>query len=150
MIANVELRRVDPSNRDYLQLADALDTYYFEVVGPIQAQYAEVNRAENFACRIVAYVGKEILGCGCWKAVDAQTGEIKRMYVLPKHRRKGVASAIIHALETDIYRSGCKRIILETARTTLESAAFYRSVGYQEAEYYGSPAGAENCRCFEK
>ena len=40
--------------------------------------------------------------------------------------------------------------MLETARTTPGSAALYRALGYRETDYYGSPAGAENCLCFEK
>ena len=48
------------------------------------------------------------------------------------------------------FGSACHKMILETASTTPESAAFYLALGYTEIGYYGSPAGAENCRCFEK
>ena len=90
------------------------------------------------------------VGCGCWKIIDGENAEIKRIYVLPNCRRSGIARRIICALEEDVLRSGRSRVILETARTTMDSAALYTSLGYQEMDYYGSPAGAENCRCFEK
>ena len=92
----------------------------------------------------------EIIACGCWKVIDTESAEVKRIYVLPEYRRKGAATQIIRTLEEDILRSGRTRIILETARTTADSAALYTSLGFREIDYYGSPAGAENCRCFEK
>ena len=50
----------------------------------------------------------------------------------------------------DAAAQGKEHIVLETARTTPGSAALYRALGYRETDYYGSPAGVENCLCFEK
>ena len=54
------------------------------------------------------------------------------------------------ALEQDAAKHGFTKAILETARTTEDSAALYTKLGYRVIPYYGSPAGAENCLCFEK
>ena len=94
--------------------------------------------------------GDAAAGCGCWKRVDEHTIEVKRIFIAPAFRRQGIASAIIGALERDAACHGYTRAILETARTTGDSAALYHKLGYQEIAYYGSPAGADNCRCFEK
>lgn len=146
----MELRFVDAKSADYRMLAQKLDDYYFSLVGDVHLRYAEANRPENMACLIVAYDGDVPMGCGCWKAVDETTAEVKRIYVLPQYRRQGVASAIIRKLEESIRASRYQRILLETARTTSDSHALYLSLGYREIGYYGSPAGAENCRCFLK
>ena len=79
-----------------------------------------------------------------------RTFEVKRIYIAPEFRRKGVASAVIAALEQDAAKHGFTKAILETARTTEDSAALYTKLGYRVIPYYGSPAGAENCLCFEK
>lgn len=146
----MELRKVDPSSADFRVLAAKLDEYYFELVGDVQLRYAEANRPENFPCLMVAYEDDAPVACGCWKPIDAATAEVKRIYVLPEHRRKGIASALITAVEEDARSTGRTHFILETARTTADSASLYLSLGYEEIDYYGSPAGAENCRCFEK
>lgn len=146
----MELRFVTAENQDYAMLAQKLDEYYFELVGDVQLRYAEANHPKNFACLAVVYEQDAPIACGCWKAVDEQTAEIKRIYVLPAYRRKGAASMIVKALEKDLLHTGRRHIILETARTTPDSAALYSSLGYQIVDYYGSPAGAENCLCFEK
>lgn len=146
----MELRFVSPSSKDYAILAKQLDDYYFSLVGDVHLRYADANRPENMACRIIAYEGNTPVGCGCWKALDEETAEVKRIYVLPEFRRKGIATAIIDLLESHILASGYGKALLETARTTGDSHSLYLSLGYKEIPYYGSPAGAENCRCFLK
>ncbi len=146
----MELRFVDAGNKDYLMLAQKLDEYYFTLVGDVQLRYAEANRPENMACLIVAYDNEIPIGCGCWKRVNQTTAEVKRIFIMPEYRRQGVASAIIRKLEGSIAQAGYCHSILETARTTNDSKALYLSLGYQEIDYFGSPAGAENCLCFEK
>lgn len=146
----MELRFVSPKCPDYAMLAKKLDEYYISLVGDVHLRYASINDPKNMACIIVAYEGSTPIGCGCWKAVDEETAEVKRIYVLPDYRRRGVASAIIDLLESHICASGYQKVLLETARTTGDSKALYLSLGYREIPYYGSPAGAENCRCFLK
>ena len=146
----MELRFVPAEDQDFAMLTQKLDEYYLDVVGEIHLRYAPFNHPSKFASRIVAYEGKTPVACGCWKVIDEERAEIKRIYVLPKCRRSGFARRIILELEADIIRSGRSHVILETARTTMDSAALYTSLGYEEIDYYGSPAGAENCRCFEK
>ena len=146
----MEIRFVDPKNQDFAHLAELLDAYYFQLVGDVHLRYAAYNRPENFNCLTVVYEDNAAIACGCWKALDEETAEIKRIYVLPTYRRRGAASMIVNVLEEDISKTGRRHIILETARTTPDSAALYRSLGYQVVDYYGSPAGADNCLCFEK
>lgn len=146
----LELRFVDAENRDFHDLTAALDEYYFMLVGEVEKRYAKYNLPHLFNCRIVAYKDGAPAGCGAWKQIDETTFEVKRIYIAPEFRRQGVASAIIAALEQDARANGFTHAILETARTTADSAALYTKSGYHVIDYYGSPAGAENCLCFEK
>lgn len=150
MNENLRIAFVGPESEDFIYLANKLDEYYFEVVGAVQARYADANHPKNFDRRAIVYDGERPVACGCWKAHDAREGELKRIYVLPEYRRTGVATLLVKKLEADMAAAGHSYIILETARTTPPSAAFYRYMGYTERDYYGSPAGAENCLCFEK
>lgn len=141
---------VTASSGDFRMLAAKLDAYYFTLVGDIQLQYAEPNRPENMTALAVCYDGETPIACGAWKALDGNTAEIKRIYVEPEYRRKGAATALIRALEKSVADSGCRKLILETAVDTTGSHQLYLSLGYHIRNYYGSPAGAENCLCFEK
>lgn len=141
---------VPASSPDFRMLAAKLDEYYFELVGDIQNRYAEVNRPENMTALAVAYENDTPIACGAWKRIDATTAELKRLYVLPQFRRKGVARSLIASLEADAAAAGIRRMILETAVDTADSHRLYLSAGYRIMDYYGSPAGAENCLCFHK
>lgn len=146
----MEIRFVQPESADFRTLAAALDAYYFSLVGDIQLKYAEPNRPENMNALAVAYEGEIPIACGAWKAVDGETAEIKRIYVKEEYRRRGAASALIRTLEENAALSGRHKLILETAVDTTGSHALYLSLGYQLRDYYGSPAGADNCMCFHK
>ena len=146
----MEIRFVQTDCADFRELAALLDAYYFTLVGDIQLKYAEPNRPENMNALAVAYEGETPIACGAWKAVDDQTAEIKRIYVREEYRRRGVAGAVIRALEESTVQSGRHKLILETAVDTTGSHQLYLSLGYQMRDYYGSPAGAENCLCFHK
>ncbi len=141
---------VSPENRDFRSLAAQLDAYYYTLVGDVQDRYADVNRPENMDALAVAYVGEKAVACGAWKARGQTIAEIKRIYVLPEYRRQGVATALIRALEENALAKGMRKFLLETATTTGQSHGLYLSLGYRITDYYGSPAGAENCLCFVK
>lgn len=146
----MEARFVTAESQDFRDLAAKLDAYYFEVVGDVQLRYAAYNDPKHFDRLLVVYEGEIAVACGCWKQIDPTTAEMKRLYVLPAYRRRGIATLIMTTLEQDAAAAGFRHFILETARTTMDSAALYLSLGYHEIDYYGSPAGAEFCRCFEK
>lgn len=146
----MEIRVVSPNSTDFRALAALLDAYYFTLVGDIQLKYAEPNRPENMNALLVAYEGEKAIACGAWKAIDAETAELKRIYVLPEYRCQGVATAMIRALEDSIATTGRNKLILETAVDTSSSHQLYLSLGYKLRDYYGSPAGADHCMCFHK
>lgn len=146
----LELRFVDAENRDFHDLTAKLDEYYFMLVGEVRSATPSTTCRICLTGRIVAYEDGKPAGCGAWKKIDEGTFEVKRIYIAPEFRRKGVASAVIAALEQDAVKHGFNKAILETARTTEDSAALYTKLGYRVIPYYGSPAGAENCLCFEK
>ena len=146
----MEIRFVSAESADFRSLAAQLDAYYFALVGDIQLKYAEPNRPENMNALVVAYEGEIPIACGAWKAIDHETAEIKRIFVAPAYRRKGAASRVIRSLEENVLASGRRKLILETAVDTSGSHALYLSLGYKLRDYYGSPAGAENCMCFHK
>jgi putative acetyltransferase len=61
-----------------------------------------------------AWENGELLGCGALKELDAQQGEIKSMRTSARHRRKGVARAILDYIIGEAERRGYDRLSLET------------------------------------
>ena len=102
----MELRFVDAENTDLLELAGRLDEYYFSIVGEVHRRYAKYNDPHLFGCRLVVYEDGCAAGCGCWKRTDAHTVELKRIYVRPEYRRRGIAGAVLRALEGNAAEQG--------------------------------------------
>src|ERR1051325_8933983 len=78
---------------------------------------------------VICYSESEAVGCGAFRPCDQATVEIKRMFVKPEFQRRGIARAILGAVEVEARRRGYKRSILETANRQPEAIALYRACG---------------------
>ncbi len=61
-----------------------------------------------------AWSGKELLGCGALKELDARHGEIKSMRTAAAHRRNGVGRAVLEHILEEARRRRYARLSLET------------------------------------
>lgn len=85
----------------------------------------------------VARSGDEIVGCGAYRPVDNSTIEIKRMFVAPPFRGRGVARALLSAIEGEGRRNGFSRSVLETGNLQPEAIALYQACGYTSTKPFG-------------
>jgi len=63
-------------------------------------------------------------------------GEIKRMYVRPAFRRKGIARALVETVLKDARQTGYTSLRLDSTRFMQEAHTLYRSVGFREIGPY--------------
>jgi putative acetyltransferase len=70
-----------------------------------------------------AWDGAMLLGCGAMKELDAAHGEIKSMHTAHRHRRRGVASAILAHLIDEARLRNYRRLSLETGSMAAYAAA---------------------------
>lgn len=78
----------------------------------------------------------QIAGLACMKKLRDRTGEIKRMYVRPPFRRKGIGRALVKHLIQEAGLIGYTRIWLDSPRSWKAAHGLYRSVGFEEIEPY--------------
>lgn len=106
---------------------------------------------------LIAWLDGEPVGCGGWRTLshfDEDSGltedvaEIKRVYVTPKARNRGVATALLKALEDSARESGKRRVVLETGLAQPEAIAFYTKMGYERIPNYGYYKDAPDCVSF--
>lgn len=79
---------------------------------------------------LVAYDGKDPVACGGLRALDAETGEIKRMFVTARARGRGHARALLAELERRAAAAGQRRLRLLTTEVLREARALYEAAGY--------------------
>jgi GNAT superfamily N-acetyltransferase len=99
--------------------------------------------AEGNGAFLVGYVNDEAVACGAVRRIDARTGEIKRMYVVPAHRGKRHGAVVLAALGREARRLGLSRLVLETGDRNPEAVTLYTRVGFARippfGEYVESP-----------
>lgn len=90
------------------------------------------------------------VGCGAIRRMDAGTAEIKRMYVIPKHRSMGAGRAILEKLEHVALELGVTRIVLESGVRQPEAIALYEHSGFVKVPLFGEYVGSPLSVCMEK
>jgi GNAT superfamily N-acetyltransferase len=107
---------------------------------------------------LLAYDERERpVATGGWRTQDRNAegywdgdAEIKRMYVIPEGRGKGLARRMLAALEEDARAAGRIRMVLETGDQQPEAIALYASSGYTVCEKFGHYREYESSICMAK
>lgn len=99
---------------------------------------------------LVAREGGRAVGCGAIRLLDATSAEVKRMYVEPDHRGKGVGRFVLESLEAAARRMGVRRLVLETGDQQDAAIALYRRAGFSRVDCWGEYATSPTSVCFEK
>jgi GNAT superfamily N-acetyltransferase len=90
------------------------------------------------------------VACGGICRFDETRAELKRMFVLPDARGRGLGRALLLALEDEARALGYTAIVLETGVQQDAALGLYEAAGYRPIPCYGEYAGQEISRCFEK
>ncbi|MFY0644714.1 MAG: GNAT family N-acetyltransferase [Bacteroidia bacterium] len=146
----IELVRTDSSHPDFVNLVKHLDAYLAEADGAEHAFYDQFNKIDHLNYVVLVYSMNKAVGCGAIQEAEAGTMEIKRMFVQPDHRGRGIASVILSDLEKWSMELHCFKSKLETGRKQQAAVRLYMSRGYDRIPNYGQYKGMENSLCFEK
>jgi putative acetyltransferase len=142
--------KTNSANTDFIRLVQQLDADLAERDGADHSFYAQFNKITMIQHVIVAYENNEAVACGAFKQFDDASAEIKRMYVLPTHRNKGIAAAVLQQLEQWAKEEGYTSAVLETGMKQPEAIRLYEKSGYSRISNYGQYAGVENSVCMKK
>ena len=79
-------------------------------------------------------------GCITLRRFDASTGEVKRLWVRPSFRGRGLARELVQRVLDSAREVGYSRLVLDTLDTMTDAMALYRSMGFRDIEpYYDNP-----------
>jgi DNA-binding MarR family transcriptional regulator/GNAT superfamily N-acetyltransferase len=148
MTAVIEIRPVDPTDRDarqcvgaYFAELDRRSESGFDPGAGISAEPHElVPPAGSF---LIAYLHGEPVGCGAVKHHADAPSELKRMWVAESARGLGIGRRLLTELEACAIRSGASTARLETNRALVEAIAMYRSAGYVEVPAFNDEPFAD-------
>lgn len=97
------------------------------------------------AIQLVAFVEKEnnVIGWCCAR-MFAPEAELLKITVIPRSKRTGVASLLLHHLIKSCDDAGCNKIFLEVREKNQTARSFYEKIGFRQKsirkKYYSEPA----------
>lgn len=130
---------------EYIALTQA------EIGQPIPTGFGELPEPLRDECRypdrhyrapgalLLAFAGHRPVGCVGLLPVSENTAEVKRLYVRPALRGRGVAADLMERIHRHAAGQGFARLVLDVLPTRTAVISFYRCLGYVDAEPHPSP-----------
>jgi ribosomal protein S18 acetylase RimI-like enzyme len=85
---------------------------------------------------ILAYYNGEVAGCVAVHSLDHDVCEMKRLYVLPMFRGRGIGRHLVLAILKQAQMMGYLRMRLDSIPSMEAAQALYKSVGFYEIDAY--------------
>jgi putative acetyltransferase len=138
---------------DARRLIAALDAHLASRYPPEQRFGPNLKPAQiapGLGTFVIARAEGRAIGCGALRLLDERTAEVKRMYVEPKLRGRGVAKQILDQLELVAATLGARKLVLETGVYQEEAIGLYVRAGFKRVDCWGEYATATTSVCYEK
>lgn len=147
----VVYKRTVASNHDFKKLIVDLDKDLWARYPDIQQNFAPFNFVDDSFRVILAQEDEAPVGCGCFRPMkEKDVVEIKRMYVAPIFRSKGVGKMILKKLEHWAMEEKFVLAKLETGINQPEAIAAYEKSGYVRIPNFEPYIGVKESICMMK
>lgn len=136
----MKIEDVDPATPAVQRLVAESDAYMAQLYPAESNHFDDALALKRPNVRFVAaFEGDAVVGCGAVKTLDDDGlyGEIKRVFVAPGHRGRGISKALMAVLEGHLVERGVTIARLETGILQPEAIGLYRRLGYVERGPYG-------------
>jgi putative acetyltransferase len=150
MIIGPTIKRTTSADKDFQMLITHLDHELWNELKEDQATYDQFNKVPDISTVLIIYQGQQPVACGCFKEIDANTVEIKRMFVEKEWRGKGLSKLILNELEQWAIEKGFENAILETSIHFTTARQLYESSGYTIIPNYPPYQGLTESVCMKK
>lgn len=95
---------------------------------------------------LLAFENDAPAGCVALRAHDEDSAEVKRLYVRPAYRGRGMGRALIEAAIGAARARGCARLLLDSLPSMREALALYRELDFREVPpYLAAPTPGASC-----
>jgi putative acetyltransferase len=132
------IRQESPSQPDVIALIAALDALMASLYPAESNHLLDLAALSDPAVTfLVVRDEDEVIGCGAFVRDPGGWGEVKRMYLRPDRRGRGIGKRMLAELEKAARESGLNLMRLETGIHNTEALALYRRAGFVACEAFG-------------
>lgn len=148
---NLEVKTIPISSKMALILVDELERELRQDYPPHYIHELDVESFEaSQGIFLVCLNDEEPIGCLGLRPLNHDRGELKRMYVRPAFRGRGLAKIMLAEMESQAIRRGFKRIVLETGNQQHTAIDLYLANGYETIRPYNEASDGPASVCFCK
>ncbi|MFC0215652.1 GNAT family N-acetyltransferase [Paenibacillus chartarius] len=145
------IREVAATNADLRSLIAKLDEdlqqrYPVEEIFTLDLDAPEMDEVTF----IVTFISGQAVGCSAIRPLNGEQAELKRFFVDPAFRKRGIASRMLEYLEARSIERGFKELLLETGEEQPEAIALYVKHGFAPIPSYGEYVDCPSSRCYAK
>ena len=141
MSGALAIRQEPPDQPDVMALIEALDAYANALYPPESNHLLGISALSDPAVAfLVVRDGSEAVGCGAVLRDRRGWGEVKRMYVRPDQRGRGIGRRVLAEIDAIARDSRLPMLRLETGIHNTEALALYRRAGFAECAAFGDYA----------
>jgi GNAT superfamily N-acetyltransferase len=109
----------------------------FDVKSKVAQDMTELDMFSPPSGRLILLtLGSELVGLGCLRSIGDKLGEIKRMYVRPKFRGRGIGRDLMEYLFQQAKMIGFRSLRLDSTKFMDIAHSLYLSCGFKEIEPY--------------
>ncbi|KGN40000.1 GNAT family N-acetyltransferase [Knoellia aerolata] len=157
--AGVEIVDVPFVDERVQRLVDEVQSHYVVIYGtPDESPVDPLEFTPPGGRFVLALLDGEPVAMGGWRwrrdlagrFEGALVGEIKRMFVSPFARGRGVARRVLAHLEDSARAEGVERLVLETGTMQPDAMGLYEAAGYERVVPFGHYARSPFVRCYGK
>ena len=147
---NLQITRVKPSDEGFKKIVEQLDLELWERNPGRQQEYVSHNILAPGTRAVLVTDGDQPVASGAFRNLSNGSAEIKRMFVIPSYRGKGISKLVLTELEKWAKEDGVTQALLETGRPHHEAIGLYTRSGYKIIENYGPYKDLPNSICMAK
>ena len=139
----------DPAFQRFYAVTEA---YYSRIAGgeANRRAYIPYNASSEIPDVALAFCGEQAVGCAGLKRYSDTDAEVKRLWVEPAYRGRGIASALMDRIEDRARQLGFRRVILQTRLLMTDAVALYTKRGYALIPNYPPYDQLAGAVCFTK
>lgn len=139
MCSAIEIEEMAADSPDAVELIRELDGHLMAHPYPPQSRHAfsvEKLMREQVVF-FVTHCERQLAGCGGIKMFGEEYGEVKRMFVRPEFRGKGLGKAMLRRLAEYALQNGAGVLRLETGIYEVEAIGLYERFGFARRAPFG-------------
>jgi ribosomal protein S18 acetylase RimI-like enzyme len=142
------LQYITPTNESQLQDAISLFNEYANSLN-ISLEFQHFKEELNIinsmygsptGCLLLVYEADHAIGCAAYRKIGEGICELKRMYIKPNYRKKGIGQKLVDMLCDKAQQNGYTLMRLDTLDSMIPAITLYHNNGFYNIDaYYHNP-----------